>query len=140
MKLDGEEDRLMKQADLSRARLLAVVDLLDQKREELTHPMRMIKKRLPRDPLIYIAIGAAALTVAGTVSYFAARNNRRFKVRVQRQLERRNPRQSFWGEVASRSAKALMSFAIARAGKLAIDRAGDRLGDEARDSDQLSAF
>jgi hypothetical protein len=61
-------------------------------------------------------------------------------VRVQKQLDRRNPRPSFWGEVASRSAKALMSFAIARAGKLAIERAGDRLGDEARSDDQVSAF
>src|SRR5690242_6274146 len=138
--IDGEEDRLMKQADLSRARLLAVVDLLDQKREELTHPMRMLKKRLPREPLVYIALGAALFTAVSTVSYFAAKNNRRLHVRARKQLERRKPAQSFWGDVARRSAKALMSFAIARAGKLAIARAGDQLGDEARDADQISAF
>ena len=133
--IDGEEDRLMKQADLSRARLLAVVDLLDQKREELTHPMRMLKKRLPREPLVYIALGAALFTAVSTASYFAAKNRRpHVRARLRKQIKRAAPpTQSFWGDVARRSAKALMSFAIARAGKLALARAGDQLGDEARD-------
>jgi hypothetical protein len=131
--IDGDEDRLMKQADLSRARLLAVVDLLDQKREELTHPIRMLKKRLPREPLVYIALGAALFTAVSTVSYFAAKNRgTHVRARLRKRIERATPAQSFWGEVARRSAKALMSFAIARAGKLAIERAGDQLGDEAR--------
>jgi hypothetical protein len=136
MKPNGEEDRLMKQADLSRARLLAVVDLLDQKREELTHPMRLLKKRLPRDPLVYIALGAAVLTVSGTIAWFAARKERVPRARRRRRLDRRVPAQSFWGEVASRSAKALMSFAIARAGKAAVGR----LSDEALREDQVSTF
>jgi hypothetical protein len=54
------------------------------------------------------------------------------RARLRKRIERATPAQSFWGEVARRSAKALMSFAIARAGKLAIERAGDQLGDEAR--------
>src|SRR5215218_8357105 len=112
MKLDGEEDRLMKQADLSRARLVAVVDLLDQKREELTHPMRLIKKRLPQEPIVYITLGLAAFTATWAISYFATKKKRPPPVHLRSPIERRRPRPSFWGEVASRSAKALMIFAM----------------------------
>ena len=140
MKLDQEEDRLTKQADLSRARLLAVVDLLDQKREELTHPMRMIKKQLPQEPLVYITLGLAVLTAVSAVSYFGARKRRHTPFRLRSPIERRQPPPSFWGEVASRSAKALTTFGLTRAGKLAIERASGRLSDQALREEQISAF
>lgn len=140
MKPTSEEDRLLKQADLSRARLLAVVDLLDQKRDELTHPLRLISKRMPREPIVYIALGVAAFTLASAMSYFSSKKNARASPRVRRRVDRRAPPQSFWGEVASRTAKALTTFALTRAGKRAIDRASGRLSDQALRQDQLSAF
>lgn len=143
MKPNGEEDRLLKQADLSRARLLAVVDLLDQKRDELTHPLRLLKKQLPhlsREPIVYIALGVAAFTAIGAASYFGAKNKRRPPLQLRSPIERRRPEPSFWGEVAGRTAKALMTFALTRAGKAAIDRASGKLSEQALRENQISAF
>jgi hypothetical protein len=140
MKPTSEEDRLLKQADLSRARLLAVVDLLDQKREELTHPMRMISKQLPREPIVYLALGLAAFTAISAFSYFGARKKRVAPVRLRSPIERRRPPQSFWGDVANRSAKALTTFAMTRAGKAAINRASGRLSAQALRQDRISAL
>lgn len=115
------QEMLVHQADQVRERLLLVVDELDRKRHDLAHPVRTLRRQLP-PPIAIAVLGAAALITVGTVGYFVT--HRIAKRRRARRVVLHAPgKPTFWSEVGTRTARALISFALIEAGKLAIRRA-----------------
>lgn len=111
-----EEEILVRRARLTRERLLAVVDELDRKRHAVSHPMKLIANSAP-PPATIASIAAAAIFAVGTIGYLVARSRRK----RQRFFLRQPPPPSFVGDVASRTAKALLTFALVQAGKYALE-------------------
>jgi hypothetical protein len=114
----NQEDTLVKRADLARARLLAVVDLLDRKRELVTdsfkHPMQVVARRMP-EPAVTIVLGVAAVAAVSALGYLIAkRRKERERFELFKQVP---PPPSFWGEVARGAARTLITFALVQGGK-----------------------
>lgn len=121
MKPEDTERMLKDKADQVRHRLLDVVDELDRRRHEFSHPKEVIAQRLPA-PYWIAAAGAAAVTVVALVGAAVARRNRtRRKVLW---IRRAPPPPSFGGDVLSRAGRALVSFALIQLGKAALTRTG----------------
>lgn len=107
---------LEEKATRARERLLAVVDQLDRKRHALSHPLRLVKSQLPQAVWL-VAGGVAAVTIVATIAAVMAkaRAKRRPLVRLER-----HPR--FVEGVGTRTAKALLTFALVQVGKTVIER------------------
>lgn len=127
MNTQRQQEILEQKATLARERLLAVVDELDRKRHALTHPLRLIQKRLP-DPAWLVFGGVAAFAGVATIATVVVR----VRAKRRRQLfyvEPRRVQPSFSDDVGTRAAKALITFSLVQLGKFLIQQGTRRLGE-----------
>ena len=123
-----QEEILTRKANLARERLLAVVDELDRKRHNIAHPIQLVSRKLP-PPAAIAAIGAASLVAIGAIGFVIARLTAKarqpppLRKRLQQQFKRQPPPPSFWADIGSRTAKALIAFTLIEVGKLVIRKA-----------------
>ncbi len=132
MSTPTQEEILERRATLARERLLLVVDELDRKRHEFTHVIahpgqivsdQLAKRLLPRFEAAagtIAAISGAVLLVGGVIGYAVHRRNHTWSRRLLARLPKPQKKPSFWGDVFSRSAKALLTFGIVQGLKYAI--------------------
>ena len=132
MSTPTQEDILERRATLARERLLAVVDELDRKRHEFTHDIahprqivtnQLAKRIMPRLDAAagtIAAISGTVLLAGGVVGYALYRRNNTWSRRLLARLPRPQKKPSFWGDVFSRSAKALLTFGLVQGLKYAI--------------------
>lgn len=119
---EERERMLLRKADQVRHRLLDVVDEIDRRRHELTHPGEVLARRLPRpEPWAIAAAAAAGVIVASLVGAgMAKRRRRRRKVLY---VARAPPPPTFSGDVLSRVGRALATFGLVQLGKSALTHA-----------------
>lgn len=124
MNTRNEQEILEEKATRARERLLAVVDQLDRKRHQLSHPMNLVKKQLP-DAAYLVAAGIAAVTGLAAVATVVvrARAKRRRELRTRFRIERTPPLPGFTAEVGGRAARALITFGLVQLGKTVLTRA-----------------
>lgn len=120
-----QEEILTRRGNLARERLLAVVDALDRKRHNIADPLKRVARQLPA-PASMAVIGAGALLAIGAIGLVVAKVNARPPPR-RKLFERRPPPPTFFGEVAGRTLKALLIFALVEAGKIGVRRAVNAL-------------
>ncbi|MDP2272015.1 MAG: hypothetical protein Q8K32_14845 [Archangium sp.] len=138
MSTPTREEILERRATLARERLLAVVDELDRKRHEfahdIAHPRQLVSEQLAKRlmPKLDAAAGTIAaisgtvLIAGGAIGYLVYRRNHTWSRRLLARLPRPQPKPSFWGDVFSRSAKALLAFGLVQGLKYAIREGAKR--------------
>ena len=138
MSTPTQEEILERRATLARERLLAVVDELDRKRHEFTHDIahpgqlvsdQIVKRLLPRLNAAagtIAAISGTVLLAGGAIGYAIYRRNHTWSRRLLARLPKPQKKPSFWGDVFSRSAKALLTFGIVQGLKYAIREGAKR--------------
>ncbi len=114
-----QQNLLEEKATLARERLLAVVDELDRKRHALSHPVELVKSQLP-EPVWLVAGGVAAITFVATIAEVVVKA--RAKRRPLFRVERTPPEPRFFEDVATRTGKALLTFALVQLGKALLQR------------------
>lgn len=127
----NQEEILERKATLARERLLAVVDELDRKRHEfahdIAHPGQVVSDRLALRlrPLaeqwqMIAGVSGAVLLAAGGIGYAVYRRNHTWSRRLMARIPKPQKKPSFWGDVFTRSAKALITFGLVQGLKYAL--------------------
>ena len=134
----NQEELLERRATLARERLLVVVDELDRKRHEfahdIAHPSQIVSDQLAKRlmPKLDAAAGTLAaisgtvLIAGGVIGYAVYRRNHTWSRRLMARLPKPQKKPSFWGDVFSRSARALLTFGLVQGLKYAIREGAKR--------------
>lgn len=133
MNSQNQEDILLRKANRVRARLLSVVDELDRKRHELSHPVKLVQRKVPRQVWVAAAVGAGLL-VTGLVVASVRSSARRRRQNADSFPFGDRPEQprELATDVTTRAARALLTFGLIQLGKVAIKKATRGLEHQSR--------